>query len=111
MISIYDFLADFFSPILSIKYGDKILHFIGFGLLGLLSLMEPFLGWFPRTSVVNIAMFSTFLGIIWEMWWQLKGKSILDKWDVLADLLGGLFFGLLYYFFVGGILLYVPLGG
>jgi len=99
----YDELALLFRPILSIKHGDKLLHFIAFGLIGFGSL------YLPRESVWSFAMFSAMVGIVWEMIWHYFGKSVFDKWDVLADFLGGLFFGTLFYFFVGGIPFYQAL--
>jgi len=110
MIKIYDFLADLFQPILAIKYGDKMLHFVAFGLLGLLAFTPLGQEWFPRTSVWNAAMFSAFFGIIWEMFWRLFGKPF-GLLDIVADWFGGLFFGILFYLFIGGIPFYVPLGG
>jgi len=99
----YDKLAEMMYPILKLPFGDKIVHFVAFGLLGFFSL------YLPRESVVSFAMFSAMIGIVWEMIFHYFGKSIFDKWDVLADFLGGLFFGLLFYVYVGGIPFYQAL--
>jgi len=104
MEKIYTKLAEIFAPILSLKYGDKILHYVGFGMAGLLSL-TPWLD-IPRESVITIAMFSVFLGVIWEMIWRLYGKEF-SFLDVVADGLGGLTFGTLYYLIIGGIPFYI----
>ncbi len=92
-----------FSPVLKLPHGDKIIHFVVFGLLGFGAL------WLPRDSVMSIAMFAAFLGIIWEMFWHFFGLSLFCWKDVLAGWLGGLFFGTIYYFIVSDLAYYIPL--
>ncbi len=103
MNNIYNYLAEVFKPILDIPYGDKLIHFVFFGLIGLVALS------LPRESAVSIAMFSAFAGIIWEMIWHFVGRSVFDWKDVLADFAGGLVTGSIAYLYIDKLRFYIPL--
>jgi len=107
-----------FMPLCEKWYGCYLVHLVGFGLVGLLALIEPFMGWFPRTSLINVMMFAIFCSIVWEMFWHLmsilgltKSSSYFNYKDVIAGGLGGLLFGTLAYLILSDLPFYVPLGG
>ena len=95
MREVYNNLADMFRPVLSLPYGDKMVHFVAFGLVGLIAFL------LPRLSVVSIVVVATALGAACEIAWDFFGISKMDPWDVAADFAGGLFFGLLAMLVVG----------